>query len=239
MKLLKFFLIISSIFIVESQSVTIDCIYAVDPTYGYKCEVQNPYLITSKDDRIVTEIRGQHLNEKTRDDIKFFSSYEKKVNFFPRSLTKVFKNIERVKIYGANLREITKDDLEQFGDKLKSLWLYNNKIEVIEGDLFSFNKNLEEIHIGTNKIKHIQSGAFNSLEKLLELHLQSNPCTSGDDWAESRHKMLQVIRRVDQKCKDPAYSFLEGKNEEIKNLKEQILMLQGENKRLRDNCRGK
>lgn len=238
MKILKFFTLIFSIFIIESQSVLIDCIYEVDPSYGYKCSVLNSYLITSKDERIITEIRGQHLNGKTRDDVKFFSSYEKKVNYFPRSLTKVYRNIERVKIYGANLREITKDDLEQFGDKLKSLWLYNNKIEVIESDLFSANKNLEEIHLGTNKIKHIQNGAFNGLEKLLELHLQSNPCTGGDDWADSRHKMLQVIRRVNDKCKDPAYSFLEGKNEEIKKLKEEISILKGENKRLRDTCRG-
>jgi hypothetical protein len=117
MKFLKFFLIIFSIFIINSQSVTIDCIYEIDPSYGYKCAVQNPYLITSRDDRIVTEIRGLHTSSKTRDDVKFFSSYEKKVNYFPRGLTKVFKNIERVKIYGANLKEITKDDLEQFGGK--------------------------------------------------------------------------------------------------------------------------
>lgn len=236
MKFLLIFFITSSIFVIKSQSVLIDCIYDIDLSYGYQCTVQNPYLVTSKDDRIINEIRGQHLMEKTRDDVKFFNSYEKKVNFFPRDLTKLFKNVERVKIYGANLREITKDDLEQFGLKLKSLWLYNNKIDVIESDTFSFNKNLEEIHIGTNKIKHIQNGAFRGLDKLLELHLQSNPCTTGDDWADSRHKMIQVIKRVNDKCKDPAYSFLEAKNEEIKTLKSKILQLQEENKRLLENC---
>lgn len=225
-----------SVFVIHSESVLIDCVYEVEQPFGYKCAVQNAYLITSKDDRIATEIRGLHLYGKNRDDVKFFSSYEKKVNYFPRGLTKLFKNVEKVKIYGANLKEITKDDLEQFGEKLKALWLYNNKIAVIEGDLFVFNKNLEEIHLGTNRIIHVEDGAFGGLEKLLELHLQSNPCTSGDDWADQRHKMNAVIRRVNDKCKDPSYSFLEGKNAEIKRLNEEITKLEGENQRLRQQC---
>ena len=51
-----------------------------------------------------------------------------------------FKNIKHVWIYNAELEEITKDDLKQFGDNLRRLWLYGNQIEVIESDLFEYKE---------------------------------------------------------------------------------------------------
>lgn len=198
------FLVIFGVFVVGSESVVVECKYGVYIS-GYCCDVQNSELITSKTDREISEVRGQHLSGRNNDDVKFFYSDNKKVNFFPRGLTKFFKNIETFQIADGKLQEITKEDLKEFGEKLKILLVYRNKIEVIEGDLFEFNKNLERIEIDLNKIIHIDSGTFDKLEKLHTIDFGPNPCVpsdKNDDIRNNRPKVLELIRDVEKSCQN-------------------------------------
>jgi hypothetical protein len=179
----------------------IDCHYGGS---SYFCEVQNDPVTTSKDSRDITGVRGTHLSGKTNDDVIRFDIISNTVNYFPRGITKYFKNIRIVEIGHANLKEITKEDLKEFGDKLKKLYLLNNQIEVIEADLFIYNKNLEDISM-TNKIKHIENGAFDHLKNLNTLYLGDNPCTSGGNaYAHSRSDVITLIENVEKKCKEPS-----------------------------------
>jgi hypothetical protein len=199
MNFLTTFIATLAVLVGGSESLVLECEFEDDP---YGCLVQNSELITSKDIQTIFEVRGQHESGKNNNDVNFFYSHNKKVKFFPRGLTKFFRNIEKVQIYHGKLQEITKEDLKQFGDKLQELWLGYNKIRVIEGDLFEFNPNLEEIDLSDNYIVHIESGAFNGLEKLL-IWLESNPCTTGrDDYTESdRQQVLEIISEVENSCK--------------------------------------
>lgn len=178
-----------SLFCGLSSSMVIDCKFDESLSFGYYCDVQNPVLIDSK----ISKVRGEHLSEKTSDDVKYFYSHTKKFNSFPRGVTKFFENIESVAIYQANLKEITKDDLKQFGGNLKNLWLTENEIEVIESDLFEFSPNLEELDFRGNKIRHIESGAFAGLKKI-----RGNFLGSGNFCKE-----LGSIQESEENCKNP------------------------------------
>lgn len=214
------------------ESLVINCKYDVD--YSYQCIVLNNHVTFSKECREIVGIRGFHAIGKSHNDVKQISFIGKTVNYFPRGITKFFENIERVDIESGSLKEITKEDLREFGDKLKILRLpTGNEIEVIEADLFIYNNNLEWINLTNNKIKHIENGVFDHLENLRQLHLTDNPSTSSSDETYERSNLMTVIQSVEGKCKDQSYAFLETKNAEIEKLKEEIEQLQDEIRRLK------
>lgn len=192
--------------------------------YGYTCNVQNQDLNLSHDDREVTGVKGYRLSGKSS-DVKVFFSDSKKFTFFPRGLAKFYKNIETVQIYKGGLKEIIKDDLQQFGENLKFLALNFNEIEVLEADLFSANKNLKEISFESNKIMHIEHDTFNGLENLQKLWMSFNLCTGENDYIEDAVKVLELIKNVEEKCENlkailvktkARNKILEKENEKLK-----------------------
>lgn len=217
----------------KSEGIVLDCIF--DTSELYRCNVQTAVLTTSKDCREITKIRGYHLSGKTNDDVKEIGLNNKTINFLPRGITKFFKNMEIIHFYNSNLKEVTKYDLKEFGNRLTRLYLYNSLIEVIESDLFIYNQNLQTIYLANNKIKHIENGAFDRLQKVTRLELQNNPCTSSSDTMSSgdRTKLMTIITSVESKCKDPCYSFLQDKNEKIRMLEDENEKLKEENQKLK------
>lgn len=198
---MKIFLLfgISLIFLFNyCESITLECSYS--SCHPYCCRVQNYELITSKDNREITAIEGEHEHGHTSDDVQFFLSYNKRVSFFPREITQFFKNIEHVRVEECRLQEITKHDLKQFGDKLKILDLTLNELQVIEGDLFEFNVNLVKIVLDLNKIKQVGNGAFGGLNGLNILWFQSaKQCVNFK--ANSRENVLAQLPSVDERCR--------------------------------------
>lgn len=192
--------VILIIFCGEVQSLILECQFESLPFYGYSCKAKNRELVLSKDDREITEVKGQHSDQKTHDDVKCFTA-EAMIKYFPRGLAKFFKNIDCIDIQHSNLQEIKKDDLKEFGDKLRKLYLTYNQIRVIESDLFENNPNLEEIYLSDNLIRHVESGAFDGLRKFREMFLMDNPCTNDYDFGYNREKVLARIERIEAKCK--------------------------------------
>lgn len=193
------------IFCYQCEAIEVDCGYLryALTLSAYICNVENQELITSKDYREISAVKvsDKYRNGKSDDDIKQFKVENKTAKFFPRGVTKFLRNVEVVWITQAGLEEVTKEDLRQFGRKLKDLYLHSNKIEKIDADLFDFNPNLEVIELRSNKIKQIAVEAFNSLKKLKTLSLDDNPCTDDDDWGfYERPKVLELIKGVETKC---------------------------------------
>ncbi|KAG5680407.1 hypothetical protein PVAND_009916 [Polypedilum vanderplanki] len=96
---------------------------------------------------------------KSDDDVNFFYLTGANLNFFPRNLENVFKNLELIYIYDSKLIEITSEDLKPF-PKLKYFRLYGNPIEVIREDLFTHNPELEVLYLENNEINHIYPKAL-------------------------------------------------------------------------------
>lgn len=199
MKILTLLAVPLFYFCKQIKGIEVECKYPQSSGFGYCCMVQNFELITSKDDREITAITGQHMSGKNNDDVKYFRATERKVQFFPRAVTKYFKNIETVQIESAGLREITKNDLKQFGEKLTLLWLSYNKLKVIESDLFEFNKNLGAVSFDYNEILHVGSGAFNTLNDLRDLGFRDNKCFNFH--AYNRFQVFDLKKDLERNCK--------------------------------------
>lgn len=194
------------------ESITLECKFEESTSFGYTCEVEF-ITITSKIDRTITEVTGNHENNNKNDDVKYFKAQNQNVEFFPLELTKIFKNLESVEISESNLSEIHSSDLQQFGEKLKELTMGSNKIKIIEADLFKFNENLESIDLAFNQIYFIESQVFNGLDKLTKLYLDENSCIDGFVNVEIETKLNFLKNEIFKNCSISSISeFEENKN---------------------------
>lgn len=215
-----------------SEPGVLECEFKVNTYYGlYGCYVVNDHeLIRGENDREILRFRGRSLDGKSAKDVTLFFAEKKKIKFFPRGLTNHFKNIVYVSIGEAELQELTKEDLQPFGDKLKFLLMGGNKIEYLEKDLFSFNPNVEMINFSGNEIRHIDNAAFNGLKKVHTLFLQGNFCTDDSDllWVLP-DRIPKLISKVQASCKDEKIANLvENRHLKAENskLKEQTKKLE-------------
>lgn len=211
----------------EIEAVEVQCDFKDTPSYGHCCEVQNDLNFTSKDNRKVKSIG---LTEKNF-EVKFFYSYFKVFNFFPQNLASFLPNIETIGIIHGQIKEISSDDLKEFGEKLKNLWLAGNEIAIIRGNLFVHNPNLEYFEVAHNKIIHIDAKTFENLNNLRSLALNGNPCTNDNEsesWAyQDRTEVLRIIPGIVSRCRDSMSvssedeDLLRKSNFEIENIKRQ------------------
>lgn len=148
--------------------------------------------------------------------VKFLKSDGVKIETFP-GFSSVFGDLEKVIINRAGLKEISSDDLKQFGDKLKVLDLGFNEIEFLEKNLFVHNKNLERINFNDNKVRHVTDGAFNKLTKVEILNFQSNPCYFSDMMGG-----LQLVSEIQNACKDKFYKRIDDLEKELGQVKNEI-----------------
>lgn len=201
--ILIFFLTINS-----TISTLLECSYSDRNEHGYKCDVTT-LRITSKDDRKITKVLGVHNSRKNNENVKFFDSIGKTIQFFPKELEKVFPNLEVFHIYGANLKEISNDDIRNFIN-LKVLLLPSNNLEMIDRKLFEFNKNLEWIDFSYNKIKHVDVRAFEGVKNLKSLVFDSNPCHSGNAM-NNPSAVGELVIQIEAKCIDVSFVKVERK----------------------------
>ena len=94
--------------------------------------VENSLNITSLDAAQVDSISGTHQAGYNNDNVDVISIYEKgNINYFPRGLNNLFKNIRGIQIAGLGLKEVHQSDLKDFPD-LTYLSLSSNNLEILE-----------------------------------------------------------------------------------------------------------
>jgi len=199
----------------SSQSASFECRYLNVDKWGklatiYECEVQNVVNITSPDAAQVDEISGTHLAGFKNDNVEVFYVFQKgPINYFPRGLNTIFKNLKLIQIYNSGLKEIHQSDLKDF-PKLLGLYLQSNNLEIIEENLFKFNPNLEFISLNSNKISHIDPNVFDNLIKLNTLYLIINPCINMAA-IYNPTEVQNLIKTAQSLCTNLDYSSLEQK----------------------------
>lgn len=183
------------------ESVVVVCDFN-NSNNGYMCDVK--YLkITTKENRTITGVIGDHLSGKSNSDVKFIKSENHIVKFFPLELARLFEYLEIVQINNAALFEIHSSDFQQFGGNLKKLSMDNNAIQVLEADLFQYNANLNYISLSSNKLRHVDDETFRGIEELTALYLRHNPCI--DNYEQSRDNVIALISQAELSCKDYTY----------------------------------
>lgn len=208
MKILNFLILLSILCTAncdEGDDIIVDCEFGLPFPHlikEYCCTVQNLTLITSRENREFKKVIGEHKNGKNNDDVEHYRGYAARSDFFPLRVTKFFKNVKTMQMTYSKIKEISKNDLQQFGGKLKKIFLDFGELEVIESDLFEFNPNLEEIFLDHNQIKIVKLGAFDGLEKLHTLDIGDNPCFEGEvsEVRDNRENVLELIKQIYAEC---------------------------------------
>lgn len=187
---------------------------------GYLCDATN-IEITSRNDRTIKSISGNHQPGMSNEDVRFFRTNGKTVNFMPRNLESFFPQLEVIQIMNSKLGIVTMDDFKPFGANLKKVWFNGNLISIVDADLFKHNPNLEFIAFFHTKVKHVENGAFDHLKKLTTLHFEANLCHNANA-VNNRAGVLGLIEKIQEKCKDFGYAML---RDEITELNEGMLKM--------------
>lgn len=206
---MKFLIFIFALTLSQINGILIDCEfkYARNRQHKnfehYKCYAK---LITYENNEdIVSNIigDGQHKRGKNDSDVTMFHSDKNIFKKFPKNIAKFFENIEMVDVYEAKLKEIHNNDLQQFGRKLKSLFLIRNELTKITTNDFVYNPNLEWINLSENNIVHVEYGTFSLLKKLNKLFFKLNPCHSGS--ANEPNALKELNEKIEVDCKSELY----------------------------------
>jgi hypothetical protein len=132
----------------------------------YTCLI-NEASITTPDVLItLPEIKGEHMNGKSNDDVRqvFFS--DTKVEYLPRGLKQIFPALKRLVVKNCGLECIWNEDLEGLED-LQVLKLKGNNLRSLPPDLFLGMHKLQSISFESNKLIHFSSTILEPVENHL------------------------------------------------------------------------
>lgn len=191
-------LLFSSIFLTV-QGTILDCKFSTDADYGYKCHSSTKLSSPYDCDRIITGVTGTHEAGKDHKDVTYFvAAYS--IEYMPKNLTSFFPNIDTIYI-GVN--DLTKDDLKQFGPKLKNFWTAGSKMQVIDENLFQYTPNIVWAYFDKDKIRHVDRGAFAKIRNLRKLTFGGHPCYSTSATYDTPSNVNWLIGKAEQ-CQDAA-----------------------------------
>jgi len=191
----------------------------------YHCTVNNNPKIITEDSAVISGINGTHEISKSNDDVLGFHADHITIQFFPKGLDKIFKNLKAIEITFCELKEIRQSDLKAFPN-LVIFILEFNEIEVIEEGLFDFNPNLEHVSFGhESKIIHIDPNVFDHLTKLSDFYFESVPCVNYNVF-DSQENVPEPIKIVKSNCSNAEFLSLDR---QIKNLEIESKILNFEN----------
>ncbi|KAL7038174.1 hypothetical protein ACKWTF_009485 [Chironomus riparius] len=142
---------------------------------AYTCQFKDALNITSPDSFFIFSSTGNHLDLKSYDDVLGLNAKNKKIQYFPKGLELIFKNLKAIDLQRNGLKELYQSDLKPIKG-LVYLDLGVNDIEVLEDGVFDNNPHLEVISLYSNKIYQIDLHVFDSLSKLNYLVLDKNRC---------------------------------------------------------------
>ncbi|KAL7012789.1 hypothetical protein ACKWTF_015050 [Chironomus riparius] len=135
----------------------------------YHCLIQDEQ-IPEDEDFIYS---GQHLNDRTNNDVTYVQFDKCTMSKIPKGLTKSFPNMQALCILTANIENISKDDLLEYKN-LKRFHFENNNVEFLPGDLFDDFRNLEWISFFGNELKVIEPNLLDGLDNLKYVCLKEN-----------------------------------------------------------------
>lgn len=139
----------------------------------YECKARK--FTTTKNDREITEVFGDHLEGKTNDDVKSFYVEFATLKYLPTNLGSFFPNLEHLNIFASRLRELTTDDLDGL-EKLKTLGIFGNRIKRIPKDFFKKTPEIHHIDFSYNKILTYDPNMFDQLPELDYVNFLKNLC---------------------------------------------------------------
>jgi Leucine-rich repeat (LRR) protein len=150
-----------------AQDVTIQCTFQISIFNEYACRLE---AIEVLDPTANVIIAGNHLPNRTNDDVLVVQIRASNTPFMIQQLFTAFPNIYELDIHQSNLQSINVPRSVQ----LIWLVLYRNNISRIEGGTFDGQNSLNYLELEGNGITELDENAFVGLQRLSALILIDN-----------------------------------------------------------------
>lgn len=191
--------VIPFLFLVSSTvAVIFDCNFArsnLPFVSEYTCR---PIVSVSGDSTTLTEVRGNHLDSNTNEDVKAIHAENQQViSQLPKDLEKFFPNLIAIVWEPGNLSSITVEDLKSFPNLLL-IGLSGNQITTLDGNLFQGLRELKYINFNRNHLISVGTDLLANLDDLQFARFGSNPCISFD--ATSPWSIVELKGVLERQC---------------------------------------
>jgi Leucine-rich repeat (LRR) protein len=123
----------------------------------------------------ISSSSGVHWGGKCNDDVLGIDGKDKIIQYFPKGLNLIFRNLKAIDIENGRIKELNQNDLMPYTN-LEYLDLGNNDIEVLMDGVFDYNPKLKVISLSRNKLYKIGTNVFTGLYNLDYLVLEGNRC---------------------------------------------------------------
>lgn len=210
-----------------TAALSVDCEFKnFDASFGelYTCEPEE--FVTFDDDNLITDIKGEHTEEKTSNDVKQFYIFNQSVPYFPGGLAKNFPNLESIVIRSSSLKFFYKSDLAGLS-MLKFFDLSGNVIEILPPKLFEDSSELQELHFNNNQIRSISDDLLDSFNDLKVLELSNNICVKKDSDVRGLYSNMNDIKKnLMVKCPMNTDDATEASEKQLEKLLNQVKVLE-------------
>lgn len=145
----------------------------------------------------ISAIIGNHLEEKSNNDVTAINICNTTVHFFPRGLYKIFRNLKALWICKCGLKEISREDLMGL-EGLEQLIVNINELQSLPSDLLIGMDNLKSISFNQNKLEFMSSKLFEPIagKELVYADFRKNrkfDVVFGPGGVESLQQLIQAI----------------------------------------------
>ncbi|CAH1733587.1 unnamed protein product [Chironomus riparius] len=155
---------------------------------------------------------GTHQGQQSNGLVDGFHANRQIISYFPQGLDWFFPNLISLSVMRCGMKEIHQSDLKPFPG-LRSLNMYDNKLQVLEQGLMDYNPNLEVVGFHGNRLVHIDPNVFDNLNKMTDLYVEGVPCI--DKNTDTRDETLACVNIMKTQCVDPEFVDM---NKQVKNL---------------------
>lgn len=178
----------------STSAVIFDCDFGTSTwtsvTDAYTCR---PIVTVSSDETTLTEVRGNHLDSKTNEDVQVvWAQNQRIVSQLPKDLEKFFPNLIVIAWSNGDLSSITAENLKPFPN-LTEISLDNNLITTLDGDTFQYTKLLKAIYIDNNQLTSAGPDLLENLNGLEKAFFTKNPCI---DMLASNPDAIQALKEA-------------------------------------------
>lgn len=212
-----------------SEGVKLECSYG-NIEWKIVGEVYRCYAkeIQVDNERLVTEISGNHMEGKRNSDVKgVYIRDDKSLTFIPRNLGIHFPNIIALQVSNCSIHEVSQTDLTYLPN-LKAIWLYKNNIKIIPYNLFVANPALELISLHDNPINNVGYGVFD-LKTLKELGFYRTTCINEEYSKFRAHDVSNMTRKIYENCTH-SYRIIKELQDKVESQENAIEIFKKENR---------
>jgi len=157
-----------------------------------------PTVSTFGDAITLTEVRGNHLESRTNEDVRVLYAIDQQaIPQLPNDLEQFFPNLVIINWWHGNLTSITADFLKPFPNLLE-ISLHSNQFTTLDGDSFQNTKLLRYINFADNQLTNVGPDFLANLDDLRFAYFHNNPCISM--YATSSEQIPALIDALETLC---------------------------------------